>query len=916
MARQPSLATPLAIILPILGGALTASPPAGYGRIEIVRDRWGVPNVFSETDAGAMYGLGHACAEDRLFQMCLHRRVMQGRLAETLGNLEGRRGKTALDEDRRMRVLGFYRVAREVVTHLDAETRRFLEAYSEGVNDYMTAHAADLHHLFERYEFEPEPWEPADCIVSWWHLARFFASDGLRDRLPGPQSPGARGRGTPRVRPVVDDDAAVVRREDVSEEWIRQTEEFMREHGLLPEKPGADRAEGPKFSHAWVVGGARTTSGSAVLVSDPRTPVWNPSMLHEFHISGKTFNARGVGVPGSPVVLIGFNETAAWGMTALGADQADLFVLETGESQPDRYRVDGEWRAMEVREETIRVRGGDAVKVKIRKTVFGPVVSEFVRQRRDGQEVALKRVPLADPRSETVQAAVAMLRSGTVQELGQALGAWRFPSANCVFGDRSGSIGYWTVGSIPLRAAGSSSGAMAHDGSTLAADWQGMVPHELVPHVIDPRRGYLVSANHRTIQSFYRLTLGASTGANGDTLRGLRIKERILEHLSGHEKFRPGDVLAIHADAVNPCKREIIRCGYHIRDRLDGRLKSEALRALEHLEAWYEAGARSDLRVPGTELANEMRFIFRAGVFPLARTYGGGDSGAALFTKTVKSRLDADPSADLTADERAFVETVLATAWTGAVRRYGSDPSRWHTRAIADGQKQSLGYQADLDGYPSLDTGQDVPLPLLPVVDGSTIASQRSQAYTQYVPLHDPDAALSILPFGASERPGSPFRFSTWSDWSVGELHPAPLSREAVQAIAVLHVRLSALPAPPEVARSGDRDTEVLPGERPSDPELERLVRALIGRDRAPEEIDATLVEIRSHVRGDEDLTAQAISVFRLVVYLEYGTEHARSVLREAIMAMGGQLPPRRPERYRREQEERRRRAAGERRRP
>jgi hypothetical protein len=329
------------------------------------------------------------------------------------------------------------------------------------------------------------------------------------------------------------------------------------------------------------------------------------------------------------------------------------------------------------------------------------------------------------------------------------------------------------------------------------------------------------------------------------------------------------------------------------------------LRALDHLEAWLKKGAPTDLRVEGAALAGEMRFIFRAGMFPLAVTYGGGDSGVALFTKTVKARLDKDPGADLTGEERSFVNTVLSTAWSSAVRRYGADPSVWHLKAIEQVQSEPMGYFASLNGYPSLDPEHDVKQPLLPVVDGATILSQRAQAYTQFVPLHDTDASLSILPFGISERPGSPFRFSTWADWSSGVLHPAPLSLEKVRPLTVRRQRLSALPPAPETPRRQTPDGEVLPGAPPSDPKLETMVRFLINESRTSDEVDAKLSEIRGHIREDSDLTAQAISVFRLVLYLEYGTDHARRKLKEAIGELGGELPPPRPEEYKRRQRER-----------
>ena len=105
-------------------------------------------------------------------------------------------------------------------------------------------------------------------------------------------------------------------------------------NGARAQRRAGPETPDPKFSHAWVIGGKQTTTGASVLVSDPQTPVWNPSMLYEFHAQGATFNARGMGVAGSPVILIGFNQHVAWGMTALGADQADLFILKTDPDHP------------------------------------------------------------------------------------------------------------------------------------------------------------------------------------------------------------------------------------------------------------------------------------------------------------------------------------------------------------------------------------------------------------------------------------------------------------------------------------------------------------------------------------------------------------------------------------------------------
>ena len=798
--------------------ALAAGPSA-----EILRDPWGIPHVFSDTDIGAFYGLGYATAEDRGFQMTYSLRMVQGRLSEVLGEIRhSNRNETSLDHDRKLRTFGFYRAARRTAANLDAETLSLLQAYSDGVNAYFREHQDRLHPLFAQTGLEPEPWTPADCLASWWNLGQFFATDGTRDLIagrseatgpaPGRHQPGPRsqapGRGTarqpgplsppPGLEPMPpDDESAVVKRSDLSAEWIERVERYARERGLLDGGPGA---EGPSFSHAWVVGGRRSTTGSAVLVSDPQTPVRNPSLFYEFHLQGKTFNARGLGVPGSPILLIGFTDQVAWGVTALGADQADLFQLETDPARPDQYRFDGEWRPMTVHREILRVKGREPIPYIVRETHLGPVATAFCFARPDEPEVALKRVPICETDRETIQAAVAMMRAGDVHAFDAALAGWRFPSVNIVFGDRKGSIGYRAVAAIPVRSRHDpSQGRAAQPGHRSDQDWQGFLPHDLLPGVINPAAGFLYSGNHRPIESWYPLPLGAMTGTGGDTQRSWRLRER----LEAQPRFTPRDVLAIHFDAVNPARRDIVRLGLHLRDRLERQLSEDARAALAYLEPWHRAGAVTSLDQPGAELALELNTFFRIMSTDLALVYGGGESGLTYFLKTASGRLDQDPRAELSILEQEFIEQSLASAWQSAQRKYGRDPSTWNVRAREAVSQRRLGYYEGLHGFPALDPALAVPLPALTRVDGGTIGCQTAQSYTQWVPLHDPDQAMSLLPIGPSEWPDAASRTSTLGLWGEGRLHPAPLTRAAVEALGVTSTRLaahrSAARAQPEV---------------------------------------------------------------------------------------------------------------------
>lgn len=458
-------------ILALVAAALPAQETAG--EIELLRDEWGIPHVFAASDEDAMFGLGFAAAEDRAFQMYFHLRIMQGRAAEVLGDAPRRGGRdSAVQHDIKMRTFGFWRHAVRVAARLDAPTRRLLQAYSDGVNAALGR--GEPPKLFAAHDLEPEPWTPAACLASWWHVAQFFATDGTRDLNAWRNHVRPRpGRPRPPQLPP-DDSAAVVKRSDVEDAWVQRVAAFKERYGLGNPAPAG---EGRKWSHAWVVGGAKATTGSAVLVSDPQTPVRNPNLFWEFHVKGATFDARGIGVAGSPVILIGFNRKVAWGVTALGADQADLFRLRVDAERPDHYVVDGEALPFEKRTERIAVRDGEPRAVEVRETVFGPVVSRFAFRRRGEPQVAVKRVPLCDHDIDTHTAAFAMMRARSATELLTALRGWRFPSMNAVFGDADGHIGYTVAGAFPIRSREAvRGGRFAHDGSSRRFDWQGFVP--------------------------------------------------------------------------------------------------------------------------------------------------------------------------------------------------------------------------------------------------------------------------------------------------------------------------------------------------------------------------------------------------------------------------------------------------------
>jgi len=801
-ASRPSLFVLCALL------ALSAAAP-GEESVEVIiaRDAHGVPHIRSATDAGAFFGLGYATAEDRLVQMNLNVRTVQGRMAELLG-------PAWVEQDRYFRIVGMWRQARTVAAGLDAEHRALLQAYADGVNAWLGSHPEGLHELFAELEMEPEVWTPAHSIAAWWRVGNLFISDPFTKASPyyafmdlvrelgldeaiaeflGEAHPG-------------DPEAGVVQASDVPEEVRDAIAAYAAAMGYgdaargIPPRAFAARHPHhfahpiPRFSHAWAVGGARTTTGKAVILSDPQYPVSFPNLLYEWQFTGATFNARGARVPGAAGFLIGFNEHLAWGLTAAGADQRDLMRLEMMDR--NRYLVDGVAHPLETEEEIIHVRGGSDVVVSWQSSLWGPVVTALVDEVRGDDGFALKGTPYDEDGHDTFEGMLAMMRAGDLDALRAALELWRFPSANLVAGDDRGNVFFTVLGSIPVRSALSPLGGLiAQDGSSLAYDWQDLIPGAYKPWVLNPAAGYVASANHRAAGDWYPLPLGLGTGCKGDTTRSRRLKE-LIEALP--TPATPAVVLeGTQYDCANSGKRDMVAILRHARDA--GMTVSAAAQStLDHLDAWSAGGGQNLTVSPGVFLATKIDVTFRVAQAGegLIERYGGGDSGLNLFLKTQMAAIAADPAYRPDADTMAYLDRTLAAAWLAAVA-VSPDPTAWDPGYAAGPQVHPvLGWFASPTALgPDFDGRHRHTPPTLRCVDGNTIWSQRSELYTQFADLDAVDTSATLLPPGNSEGPEDGSWQSQAVAWAAGELKPAPLGAAAVAAITVQEVTLTYPPA-------------------------------------------------------------------------------------------------------------------------
>jgi len=472
--------------------------------LQIVRDDAGVAAITAQTESDALFGLGYAHAQDRLWQIEFNRRIGQGRISEIVG-------PAGVDTDRFLRTLGIYRQALSLAHELDPEARELVEAYCAGINAYL-----DGHHDLLPAEFlllrapRPEHWVPADVIAWMLMMAWDLSAEAMGNEL-------ARLRLSERFSKAEIDDFMPLT--DGSAPPTADYVDLYRRlglpgHGLaeqarqlalrLPDFGfGATRAEG---SNSWVVAGSRTVSGRPLLANDPHLALSSPSVWYFASLKAPGLDVFGATLPGVPFVVLGRNAHVAWGFTNTYADTLDLYLERVDPERPNQYQTPGGSAPFETRIETIRVRGADPVVLTVRSTRHGPVINGALAAADAalphgaspvGYVLALRWAALESSRT-TLSAFRAMDRAADTEQFQRALRGVTLIVQNVVFAGDDGHIGFRVAGRVPLRRADNDlHGLVPSPGWDARYDWQGWIDPDQLPRSLDPAQGLIVTANQK-----------------------------------------------------------------------------------------------------------------------------------------------------------------------------------------------------------------------------------------------------------------------------------------------------------------------------------------------------------------------------------------------------------------------------------
>ncbi len=581
--------------------------------VEIFRDRDGVPHIYADTMEDLFFAQGYVHAQDRFWQMEFWRRAGAGRLSELFG-------EAVLGIDIYIRTMGFGEIAVQEYALFGEETRTFMEAYAAGVNAYiLNRKPAKLGLEFallglQGVEFEIEPWTPVHTLT-WFKLMAEDLSDNMQMELYTMELIRAVGIDKTAdffpdyredVMPFVisDDEISLQGEQQKSREPFHMTEE----HIALLEKcstrlvGGYDSAmsifghgEGVG-SNAWVISGGLTTTGKPLLANDAHLRIQMPSIWYEVGLYSKkgggaggneSFHARGFSFAGVPGIIIGYNDRIAWGFTNMYPDVQDLYIERINPENTNQYEVNGEWVDMELRVEEIAVHDWDEpYRLLVRSTRHGPIVTDHgdLSARNNFNIIPGKTFPTnleltalalrwtALEPHKLMNVVFLLNRAGNFEEFHEALRYFTVPSENVVYADIDGNIGYQAPGLIPIRAKGD--GLLPVPGWTDEYEWIGYVPYEDLPRVLNPAKGYIVTANNPVVSLNYPRDLVM----NPD--HGYRAR-RIVDMIEGGDGFTFNDMKKMQGDNLSLSALEIMPYMQSLSFEDDG-----AEDALESLLEW------------------------------------------------------------------------------------------------------------------------------------------------------------------------------------------------------------------------------------------------------------------------------------------------------------------------------------------
>jgi penicillin amidase len=507
--------------------------------VSVVYDSLLIPHIFAQSDNDLYLAQGYVTAKHRLWQMEFQTHAAAGRVSEILAS------DAVLNYDRSQRRLGMMYGARHAVAFMEADPliSNVVRRYTEGVNQYIKTLAyEDLPFEYKLLDYQPEAWTSLKCALLLKSMAQslnmsdkdmemtnaltLFGKEVVDMLYPDNENVGD---------PIVDNPGG----------WKFKPIKLDTVPMAVPPQlvqvkklPGQNPNTG---SNNWAIAGSKTATGSPMLCNDPHLNLSLPSIWYLVQLHAPGVNTMGVSLPGAPGVIIGFNDSIAWGMTNAQRDLVDWFKITYQDKKRDKYLLDGNWIPTEKVVEEIKVRGKATFLDTVCYTYWGPVTYDERFHGEDNLNGYSFRW-IAHDQSEEILALYKLNRAKNHKAYMEALDHYASPAQNFVFASVSGDIAMRIQGRYPVRRA--EEGKYVLDGSKSSFGWQAFIPNEQNIAYKNPARGFVSSANQFPVDNTYPYYI---TGRSFEAYRNRRINQ-VLSQLS---KIQPSDLMKLQNDNYN-----------------------------------------------------------------------------------------------------------------------------------------------------------------------------------------------------------------------------------------------------------------------------------------------------------------------------------------------------------------------------
>ncbi len=471
--------------------------PGLKDKVTVVYDSALISHLFASNNADLYYAQGYVTAQHRLWQMEFQTHAAAGRISEIAG-------AAALDFDRNQRRLGMVVGAQNSLKMIkaDPEIEEAVMSYTAGVNAYIDQLSdEDLPIEYKLMGYRPEPWTELKVGLFLMNMAKTlnsgendieltnalstFGKETLDLLFPDREpvsDPIVDNEGGWKFKPVTLDSLTAVKPIEIVS--IKPVEKQPKNIG----------------SNNWAVSGKKTASGSPILCSDPHLGLTMPSIWYAIHLNAPGINSMGASFPGSPCVIIGFNDSIAWGPTNAQRDLVDWYKITFKDNTKNEYLSDGQWKSTKKIIEKFSIKGRPDFYDTIVLTHLGPVTyDESYHADKQNKHYAYRWI--AHDGGNILRTFYEFNRGKNHSDYMKALDHYYFPAQNFAFASVSGDIAIRIQGKYPVRR--KDEGKFVLDGSKTSSEWKAFIPFDQNVMIKNPERGFVSSANQYPVDGSY-----------------------------------------------------------------------------------------------------------------------------------------------------------------------------------------------------------------------------------------------------------------------------------------------------------------------------------------------------------------------------------------------------------------------------